>query len=68
MNSDPELIRICEQYGFENPIVVKEIITAAFRKFGPKPTVFIFIKALNVARVYLKTEHIVLIKKWAKEQ
>ena len=66
MNTDPALLRLCEQYGFENDVVVKEILVAAFKKFGPKPTAFVLVKALNIARTYLKTEHLYLIKKWAK--
>jgi hypothetical protein len=66
MENDPALVRLCEQYGFENPIVVKEIIKAGFKRFGPKPTAFVLIKALNIARTYLKTEHLKLIKEWAK--
>ena len=66
---DIRLQNICEKHDFKMSSEVKEIICRAFSRnpFVAKPKAFILIKALNVARAYLKTDNILEIIDWAKK-
>lgn len=61
--------KLCQDNGFNNMKEVKDVIYSAWSKklFAIRPQVFILMRALGVARIYLGTNDLEEVIKWSKQ-